>query len=106
MLLISAPLTSQAQAAYQALRSYLDQLMRVPNDRALLAVPLPLRTDLESFLVGKTIYHDAAGAPIVYGHDLAAWAHQIVYLTGLTYPLKLSSIDLDEIAVAIAYKLC
>jgi hypothetical protein len=104
MLLISAPLTSHAQAAYQALRSYLDQLMRVPSDCALLAVPSPLRKDLESFLIGKTIYHDAAGAPVVYGHDLAAWAHQIVYLTGLTYPLNLSAIDVDEIAVAIAYK--
>lgn len=79
--------------------------MLMPSDRALLAVPSPLRMDLVSFLIGKTIYHDAAGSPIVYGHDLAAWAHQIVYLTGLGFPLELSSIDLDEIAAAMAYKL-
>ena len=98
-------MTSHDRAAYQALRRYLEHLMCMPSDRALLAVPSPLRTDLESFLAGKTIYHDAAGAPIVYGHDLAAWAHQIVYLTGLVSPFQLSSVDLKEVANAISYKL-
>lgn len=95
-------MTAHDQAAYEALRAYLTQLLLVPQDRALAATPAPLRADLEAFLFGKTLYHDAAGAPVVYGHDLAAWAYRIVHVTGLSHPVDLAAVDVADLHQALA----
>lgn len=94
---LSASMTLHDQAAYEALRAYLTSLLLAPSDRPLAAIPLPLRADLEAFLLGKTLYHDASDQPVVYGHDLAAWAHQIVHQTGLTYSLDLATVDVADL---------
>jgi hypothetical protein len=95
-------MTTHDQTAYEALRAYLTGLLLAPRDRPLAAVPLPLRADLEAFLLGKTLYHDADDQPLVYGHDLAAWAHQVVHQTGLTYPLDLATVDVADLTYALA----
>jgi hypothetical protein len=95
-------MTTHDQAAYDALRAYLTHLLLAPQDRALDTIPSPLRADLESFLRGKTLYHDATDKPVVYGHDLAAWAHQVVHLTGLAYPVELATVDVTNLASALA----
>jgi len=94
-------MTLHDQAAYEALRAYLTSLLLAPSDRPLAATPLPLRADLEAFLLGKTLYHDASDQPVVYGHDLAAWAHQVVHQTGLTYPLNLATVDVADLTHAL-----
>lgn len=95
-------MTTYDQAAYDALRAYLTHLLLAPQDRALDTIPSPLRADLEFFLLGKTLYHDASDKPVVYGHDLAAWAHQVVHFTGLTYPVELATVDVTDLAGALA----
>lgn len=75
--------------------------MSVPQDRVLTSVPLLLRADLEVFLHGKTLYHNADNNLVVHGHDLASWAHQIVYITGLTYPVELAAVDVASLAGAL-----
>lgn len=95
-------MTAHDQTAYEALRAYLTDLLIAPRDRSLAAVPPPLRADLEAFLFGKTLYHDANDKPMVYGHDLAAWAHQIVHQTGLAYPLDLATVDVADLTHALA----
>jgi hypothetical protein len=86
-------MTKHDQTVYEALRAYLTDLLIAPSDRSLASIPQPLRADLEAFLSGKTLYHDASDAPVVYGHDLAAWAYQVVHQTGLSYPLDLAALD-------------
>lgn len=95
-------MTLHDQTAYEALRVYLSNLLLAPRDRPYASIPLPLRADLEAFLLGKTLYHDASDQPVVYGHDLAAWAHQVVHQTGLTYPLNLATVDVADLTYALA----
>jgi hypothetical protein len=90
-------MTTHDQAAYEALRAYLTGLLLSPTDRPLASIPQPLQADLQAFLLGKTVYHDASDAPVVYGHDLAAWAHQVVHQTGLSYSLDLAAIDVASL---------
>lgn len=91
-------MTSHGLAAYEALRAYLTRLMTAPQDRTLASTPLVLRADLEFFLHGKTLYQDEHNNLVVHGHDLAAWAHQIVYVTGLSYPIELAAMDMASLA--------
>ncbi|RZK34112.1 MAG: hypothetical protein EOO61_14145 [Hymenobacter sp.] len=95
-------MTSHGQAAYEALRAYLTRLMTAPKDRTLISTPPVLRADLESFLHGKTLYQDEHNNLVVHGHDLAAWAHQIVYVTGLSYPIGLAAVDTASLADVLA----
>lgn len=95
-------MTSHDQTAYAALRAYLTALLLAPRDRPLATIPRPLRADLEVFLVGKTLYHGADDEPMVYGHDLAAWAYQVVHQTGLTYPLDLATVDVASLCYPLA----
>jgi hypothetical protein len=95
-------MTAHGQAAYKALRAYLTHLMLVPQDRVLTSVPLLLRADLEAFLHGKTLYQNENSNLVVHGHDLATWAHQIVYVTGLAYPIELAAVDVASLADALA----
>lgn len=83
------------QQTYRALRDYLTYLLANPRDKALPEVPLPFRASVELFMQGKTMYADAAGKPIIYGHDLAAWAYQVIHVSGLEYPLPLAAMDVD-----------
>lgn len=55
-------MTSTSQAAYQALRDYLNSLL-LPTcpDQALAEVPMALRPELAAFLRGKNGYEDEAG---------------------------------------------
>ena len=80
----------------------LASLLLTPRDCPLSSVPGPLRSDLEAFLLGKTLYHDAHDQPVVYGYDLAAWAYQVVHQTGLTYPLNLATVDVSALPYASA----
>ncbi|WBA44377.1 hypothetical protein [Hymenobacter canadensis] len=84
------------------LRAYLTHLLTDPRDKALEDVPAPLRASVEAFLLGKTVYHDAADRPIIYAHDLAAWAHQVIHVSGLEYPVSLATIDVDSLRQAMA----
>lgn len=95
-------MTRHDQEAYRALRTYLTHLLTDPRDKALEEVPEPLRASVEAFLRGKTIYHDAADRPVVYAHDLAAWAHQVIHVSGLEYPLSLASVDVNSLRQAMA----
>lgn len=95
-------MTTHDQAAYETLRAYLTDLLLAPSDRPLASVPQPLRADLEAFLLGKTLYHDASDTPVVYGHDLAAWAYQVVHQTGLSYPLDLANVDVASLPYVLA----
>lgn len=90
------------QEAYRALRAYLTHLLTHPHDRALDDVPAPLRASVEAFLQGKTVYHDAADRIMIYGHDLAAWAHQVIHVSGLEYPLSLATVDVERLRQAMA----
>ncbi|MCR5890949.1 hypothetical protein LRS06_24815 [Hymenobacter sp. J193] len=65
-------------------------------------MPTPLRASVEAFMQGKTVYHDAADRPVIYAHDLAAWAHQVIHVSGLEYPVSLATVDLDTLRQAIA----
>ncbi|TGE03306.1 hypothetical protein [Hymenobacter fodinae] len=95
-------MTSHNQEAYRVLRAYLTHLLTDPRDKALEEVPAPLRASVEAFMLGKTVYHDAADRPIIYAHDLAAWAHQVIHVSGLEYPVSLASVDVDSLRQAMA----
>lgn len=92
---------SSNQAAYQALRDYLNGLLR-PSlaDQALADVPEALRPGLEAFMSGKTEYQDEAGRRMIYAADLAAWATDLIYDAGLTAPLPLATVDVAALQVA------
>ncbi|WP_092743934.1 hypothetical protein [Hymenobacter psychrophilus] len=90
------------QQAYRALRAYLTYLLANPRDKALSEVPLLFRASVELFMQGKTMYTDAAGQPIVYAHDLAAWTYQVIHVSGLEYPLPLAAVDVDCLQRAMA----
>ncbi len=79
-------MTSTSQAAYQALRDYLNSLL-LPTcpDQPLAEVPMALRPELAAFLRGKTGYEDETGRPMIYATDLAAWAHDLIH--GAAWPL-------------------
>ncbi|WP_251047121.1 hypothetical protein [Hymenobacter sp. ISL-91] len=76
--------------------------MTNPRDKALEEVPSPLRTSVEAFMEGKTVYHDATDRPIIYAHDLAAWAHQVIHISGLEYPVALATVDVASLRQAMA----
>ena len=90
------------QEAYRVLRAYLTHLIINPRDKALDEVPAPLRASVEAFMLGKTVYHDAADRPFIYAHDLAAWAHQVIHISGLEYPVSLATVDVDSLRQAMA----
>ncbi|MBO3273354.1 hypothetical protein [Hymenobacter defluvii] len=95
-------MTSRNQEAYRVLRAYLTHLLTDPRDKALEEVPAPLRASVEAFMLGKTVYHDAHDQPIIYAHDLAAWAYQVIHVSGLEYPVSLASVDIDSLRQAMA----
>ena len=97
----SIPMTLHDRAAYEALRVYLTNLL-TPLDCPLSSVPGPLHPDLEAFLLGKILYYDAHDQPVVYGHDLMAWAYQVVYQTDLTHSLNLATVDVNALPYASA----
>ncbi|UOG77671.1 hypothetical protein MTX78_25190 (plasmid) [Hymenobacter tibetensis] len=76
--------------------------MTDPRDKALEEVPVPLRASVKAFMLGKTVYHDAQDRPIIYAHDLAAWAHQVIHVSGLEYPVPLASVDINSLRQAMA----
>ncbi|SDZ02314.1 hypothetical protein SAMN04488069_1421 [Hymenobacter psychrophilus] len=90
-----SPMSPHNQQAYRALRAYLTYLLANQRDKALSEVPLLFRASVELFMQGKTMYADAADQPIIYAHDLAAWAYQVIYVSGLEYPLPLAAVDVD-----------
>lgn len=87
-------MSPQAPVAYQALREYLNQLLTVIQDRAWDEVPALLHPHLAHFMRGKTLYEDAVtGRGMIYGHDLAGWANELLYGAGLSQPLPLRPAD-------------
>ena len=87
-------MTSANQAAYQALREYLNSLLSSTHpDQALGEVPAALRPSLEAFMRGKTEYQDEIGRRMIYAYDLAAWASDLIHGAGLTTPLPLATMD-------------
>jgi hypothetical protein len=94
-------MTSASQAAYQALREYLNSLLSPSHpDQALAEVPTSLRPSLETFMQGKTEYQDEAGQRMIYAADLAAWASDVIYGAGLTTPLHLATVDVAALRAA------
>ncbi|MBF9144408.1 hypothetical protein [Hymenobacter properus] len=94
-------MTSTSQAAYQALRDYLNSLL-LPTcpEQPLAAVPMALRPELAAFLRGKTGYEDKTGRPMIYAADLAAWARDLIQGAGLAAPLPLATLDLTALRMA------
>ena len=94
-------MTSSSQAAYQALRDYLNGLLH-PSlaDQALADVPAALRPGLEAFMAGKTEYQDEVGRRMIYAADLAAWAADLIYGAGLSAPLPLATVDVAALRAA------
>jgi hypothetical protein len=94
-------MTSSSQAAYQALRDYLNRLLQPTlADQALDDVPAALRPGLEAFMLGKTEYQDEAGRRMIYAADLAAWAADLIYGAGLPAPLPLATVDVAALRAA------
>ena len=83
-----------SQAAYQALREYLNALLRPSlTDQSLAAVPAVLRPSLEAFMAGRTPHQEEADRRLIPAADLAAWAGDLVYGAGLAAPLPLATVD-------------
>ena len=95
-------MTPHDQEAYRVLRAYLTHLLTDPRDKALQDVPALLRASVEAFMQGKTVYHDAQDRPMLYAHDLAAWAHQVIHVSGLEYPVALATVDVESLRQAMA----
>ena len=94
-------MTSASQAAYQALRDYLNSLLSPTHpDQALTEVPAALRPSLEAFMRGKTEYQDEAGRRMIYAADLAAWASDLIHGAGLATPLPLATVDVAALRAA------
>lgn len=94
-------MTSSSQAAYQALRDYLNGLLQPTlADQALVEVPAALRPGLEAFMMGKTEYQDEAGRRMIYAADLAAWAADLIHGAGLSAPLPLATVDVEALRAA------
>lgn len=90
-----------SQAAYHALREYLNSLLSPTHpDRALVDVPAALRPELEAFMWGKTEYQDENGQRMIYAADLAAWASSLIYGAGLAAPLPLATLDIAALQAA------
>lgn len=98
-------MTSTSQAAYCALRDYLNRLL-LPTcpDQALVEVPAALRPELAVFLRGKTGYEDETGRQMIYAADLAAWASDLIHGAGLATPLPLATLDLATLRAATQRK--
>lgn len=98
-------MNSASQAAYQALRDYLNAL-RQPGlpDQVLANVPADLRPSLEGFMMGKTEYQDEAGRRMIYAADLAAWANDLIYGAGLAAPLPLATVDVAALRAATRWQ--
>jgi hypothetical protein len=98
-------MTPPSQAAYQALRDYLNSLL-LPTcpDQPLAAVPMALRPELAAFLRGKTGHKDEAGRQLIYAADLAAWARDLIHGAGLAAPLPLATLDLNALRMATRRK--
>ena len=91
-------MTPSNQAAYQALRDYLNSLlMPTCPDQPLAEVPMALRPELAAFLRGKTGYEDKTGRQMIYAADLAAWASDLIHGAGLSAPLPLATLDLTAL---------
>ena len=94
-------MTSSSQAAYQALRDYLNGLLQPTlADHALADVPAALRPGLEAFMAGKTEYQDKDGRRMIYAADLAAWAADLIHGAGLPAPLPLAAVDVEALRAA------
>ena len=94
-------MTFASQAAYQALRDYLNSLLSPTHpDQPLAEVPAALRPGLEIFMRGKTEYQDEAGRRMIYAYDLAAWASDLIHGAGLAAPLPLATLDVAELQAA------
>jgi hypothetical protein len=94
-------MTSASQAAYHALRDYLNSLLSPSHpDQALAEVPVALRPSLEIFMRGKTEYQDEAGRRMIYAYDLAAWANDLLHGAGLPAPLPLATLNVAELRAA------
>jgi hypothetical protein len=94
-------MTSASRTAYGALRDYLNSLLSPTHpDQALDEVPAALRPELEAFLRGKTAYQDEADRRMIYAHDLAAWASDLIYGAGLTAPLPMATLDVAALRAA------
>ncbi len=97
-------MTPTSQAAYQALRDYLNSLlMPTCPDQPLAEVPMALRPELAAFLRGKTGYQDEAGRQMICAADLAAWARDLIHGAGLAAPLPLATLDLTALRMATQY---
>ena len=90
------------QEAYKALRAYLTHLLTSSRDRALEEVPVPLRASVEIFMQGRTVSHNEAARVMIYAHDLATWAFQVIHVSGLEYPVLLASVDIADLRQAMA----
>lgn len=94
-------MTSSGQAAYQALREYLNGLLQpMLSDQVLAEVPAALRPGLEAFMTGKTECQDEAGRRMIYAADLAAWAADLIHGAGLPAPLPLATVDVEALRAA------
>lgn len=92
---------SSSQAAYQALRDYLNGLLQPAlADQALAEALAVLRPGLEAFIAGKTEYQDEAGRRMIYAADLAAWAVKLIHGAGLPAPLPLATVDVEALRAA------
>ena len=90
-----------SQTAFHALRDYLNSLLSPTHpDQALDEVPVVLQPELEAFMRGKTEYRDEADQRMIYACDLAAWANNLIYGTGLAAPLPLATLDVEAIRAA------
>ncbi|TPG59480.1 hypothetical protein EAH73_21450 [Hymenobacter nivis] len=94
-------MTSAGEAAYQALRDYLNGLLQpCLADQALVDVPVALRSGLETFIAGTAEHRDEAGRRMVYAADLAAWAADLISGAGLTAPLPLATVEVAAMRAA------
>ena len=98
-------MTSSSQAAYQALRDYLNALLQPTlADQALAEVPAALHPGLEAFMAGKTEHQDETGRRMIYAADLTAWAAKLIHGAGLPAPLPLATVDVEALRTATRHQ--
>jgi hypothetical protein len=87
-------------ASYLALRAYLNSLLSVSTDQAFSDIPAALRPNLSVFMEGKTEYRNSSEQRMIYAADLAAWAGDVVYGSGMAIALPLASLNEAELQAA------
>ncbi len=95
-------MTTEYRAAYVSLRAYLTTLLSASIDQAFSDIPAALRSNLSVFLEGKTAYRNSTGQRMIYATDLAAWADEVVYGSGLAIALPLASLSVAELQAAVS----